>query len=180
MTDHHPLSFLDQDKRGRTTSRTSVGPVPARSVCPRRSIERGPQGAGQTETESIPEHRPRASDGEVDAAERLEATWAELERLGRETGHVVARCPSCQSRAMVSILNGSGTSRWVRSGGGWPKCKVCLAGRGKAGVRVEPVGDVALVRRLRPGHNPTARGLASRPPDEGFEWRPRPEAKGTA
>jgi hypothetical protein len=91
---------------------------------------------------------------------RLEATWAELELIGRDTGHVVARCPSCGSRTMVSILNASGTSRWMKSGGGWPRCKQCLAGRGKDGVRVEPAGDVGLVRRVRPGHGPTARQLA--------------------
>lgn len=92
----------------------------------------------------------------------LEATWAELEAIGRETGHVLARCPSCTARAMVSILNASGTSRWAKSGGGWPRCKQCLAGRGKDGVRVEPVGDVGLVRRVRPGHGPTATKRKSR------------------
>lgn len=91
-----------------------------------------------------------------------EDAWAELERIGRRTGHVVARCPSCGSKAMVSILNASGTSRWVKSGGGWPRCKQCRAGSPLAGergkpVRVEPIGDVQSVARIRPGHPPSAR-----------------------
>jgi hypothetical protein len=91
-------------------------------------------------------------------ADDLEATWKELEAIGRETGHVLCRCPSCGGQVMVSILNASGTSRWVKSGGGWPRCQQCRAGsplgRRRTGVRVEPIGDVALVARVRPGHPP--------------------------
>ena len=93
----------------------------------------------------------------IDPADPLEATWIELERIGRDTGHVLVRCPGCGNRAMVSILNGSGTSRWAASGGGWPRCKQCCPGADAP--RVEPVGDVALVGRVRPGHCMTEREL---------------------
>jgi hypothetical protein len=51
---------------------------------------------------------------------------------------------------MTSIVTTSGTSRWVKSGGGWPKCKQC-----REAPRVEPVGDVTLVARVRPGRMAT-------------------------
>lgn len=53
---------------------------------------------------------------------------------------------------MVSIVTTSGTSRWVKSGGGWPKCKQC-----RQAPRVEPLGDVELVARVRPGQCCTER-----------------------
>jgi DNA-directed RNA polymerase subunit RPC12/RpoP len=87
-------------------------------------------------------------------AAMLDEAWARLEEIGRLTGHVVVRCPGCSSRAMVSIVNTSGTSRWVKSGGGWPKCKQC-----RAAPRVEPIGDVDLVARIKPGHMATKREL---------------------
>jgi hypothetical protein len=91
----------------------------------------------------------------------VEATWLQLEELGRLTGHVLTRCPSCQSRAMTSILNASGTSRWVKSGGGWPRCKQCCPGvELKKKPRVEPIGDVSLVARVRPGYPATATAKA--------------------
>lgn len=52
---------------------------------------------------------------------------------------------------MTSIVNSSGTSRWVKSGGGWPKCRQC-----REAPRTVPVGDVTLVARVRPGHMATA------------------------
>ena len=82
----------------------------------------------------------------------VEATWAKNEEIGQASGHVVTRCPGCGARAMTSILNASGTSRWAKSGGGWPRCKQCCPGRDAP--RVEPVGDVNLVARVRPGHPP--------------------------
>lgn len=88
----------------------------------------------------------------------LEATWAELEMIGRWTGHVLVQCPGCGGRAMVSILNSTGTSRWVKSGGGWPRCKLCCPRRElKDKPRVVPIGDVSRVLRVRPGYGPTAR-----------------------
>lgn len=117
----------------------------------------------------------------------VEATWAELERVGRWTGHVVARCPVCGARAMVSILNGSGTSRWVKSGGGWPSCKQCSPGvAGKDRPRVEPLGDVALVARVKPGHVGTRRALvavglvAKAPPPERKRKRAPPVLDGSS
>jgi hypothetical protein len=80
--------------------------------------------------------------------------WAKAEVLGRESGHVVCRCPSCRSRCLVSILSTSGTSRWRKTGGGWPKCKVCLER-----PRVEPIGDIALVARIRPSTPATFGGF---------------------
>lgn len=82
----------------------------------------------------------------------LEATWAELEAIGMNTGHVPCRCPSCGGRAMISIVNSSGTSRWTKSAGGWPKCKQC-----RQAPRVEPLGDVSMVARVRPGRPMTER-----------------------
>lgn len=84
----------------------------------------------------------------------LEETWRQTEAAGRWTGHVVVRCPGCSSRAMVSILNGSGTSRWVKSGGGWPRCKQCVEA-----PKVEPVGDIDAVLRVQPGHSVKPRVL---------------------
>ena len=91
----------------------------------------------------------------------IEAYWAKAERTGRRTGHVVCICPRCHQRCMVSIINESGTGRATKSGGGWPWCKVChdpevrISKRTRSpfryGPRVEPLGDVSLVRRIKPG-----------------------------
>jgi hypothetical protein len=73
---------------------------------------------------------------------------------------VLCRCPGCDGRAMVSILNASGTSRWTKSGGGWPRCKLCCPGvELKRKFRVEPIGDVTVVARVKPGACVTAREL---------------------
>ncbi|HET6899926.1 MAG TPA: hypothetical protein VFK70_16335 [Vicinamibacteria bacterium] len=108
-----------------------------------------------------PAPRPAARPAAVD----LDETFAALEAIGRNTGHVVARCPGCGNRVMVSIVNTSGTSRWVKSGGGWPRCKQCCPGPppGYEGPpvpkppRIEPIGDVELVARVRPGQCMTER-----------------------
>lgn len=81
--------------------------------------------------------------------------WDEAERIGRQTGHVLARCPSCANRCLVPILNSSGTSHGTKSAP-WPRCRMCFDPR----ARVEPVGDLALVRRLRPGKPRTDKQLA--------------------
>jgi hypothetical protein len=78
--------------------------------------------------------------------------WDHLEEIGKLTGHVLAECPACHQRAMVSILSASGTSRSAKSSGGWPRCKMC-----PAGSKVEPIGDVGLVLRVRPGYSASER-----------------------
>lgn len=63
---------------------------------------------------------------------------------------------------MVSILNASGTSRWVKSGGGWPHCKQCTPAVDlKKKPRVVPEGDVSLVARVRPGYRATRKALVA-------------------
>ena len=99
--------------------------------------------------------RPIGAEPPGEPPRGLEQVWAELEAIGRLTGHVLVACPGCSGRAMVSIVNTSGTSRWVKSGGGWPKCKQC-----RAAPRVEPIGDVTLVARIKPGHMATKREAA--------------------
>jgi hypothetical protein len=71
---------------------------------------------------------------------------------------VLVRCPACNNRAMVSVLNASGTRRELKSGGGWPRCKQCCPATDlKHKPRVEPIGDVSQVARVRPGFHATAR-----------------------
>lgn len=95
---------------------------------------------------------------EPESPNQADSTWTELEWLGRRTGHVPCRCPDCGGRAMVSVLNASGTSRWTKSGGGWPRCKLCCPATDlKHKPRVSPIGDVTLVARVRPGYAPTTR-----------------------
>jgi hypothetical protein len=144
------------------------------SLCHRRSIggDQGTSSESQETSADAEEPAPAVHDDIEEAApavrDDLDAVWARNEAIGRETGHVVTRCPGCGARALTSILNSSGTSRWTKSGGGWPKCKQCLDA-----PRVEPLGDVEAVRRLAPGKNPTARQLRARPAGDGFAWRPR-------
>jgi hypothetical protein len=133
--DRHPLTFLDQDFRLQTATSDPRRPAPGPPADPPPPI------GGRTADP------PPGLSGQ-----QLEDFWARAETIGRLTGHVVVRCPSCQNRAMASIVNTSGTSRWVKSGGGWPKCKQC-----RAAPRTEPVGDVTLVARIKPGHMATAR-----------------------
>lgn len=83
-----------------------------------------------------------------------DAAWAEIERLGRESGHVVCRCPNCGARCSVAVRNSSGTRRSAPSVG-WPWCRVCVTvparpPRMAHGPRVEPIGDVDLVAPIPP------------------------------
>lgn len=179
MGTSHPLTFLDQHFPGEPPAGTTREP----QVCPgggfRRPIGAEPPGPGGSEGPQdvtgppVADERPLsapsappAAPGRGNAPDDVpESTWAELEDIGRWTGHVLTLCPSCGGRAMVSVLNASGTSRWVKSGGGWPRCRQCRGGvtvwrNGRpsgAGPPVEPVGDVGRVLRVKPGHNPTAR-----------------------
>lgn len=138
--DRHPLTFLDQHVQSGTAPEDRPGP----GVAP------------------IGDRPPLKGGGPRDApASDLEATWVELERIGRLTGHVVTQCSGCGGKAMTAIVTTTGTSRWVKSGGGWPRCKQCCPGVDlKSKPRVEPIGDVTLVARVRPGHMATARELA--------------------
>jgi hypothetical protein len=90
--------------------------------------------------------------------------WAEAERIGRITGHVVCRCPRCDQRCIVSYRPRSQP---------WPRCRSCLMPTVEIPVRwgqprrvsrepaprIEPVSDPALVVHKRPGEPRTARQL---------------------
>lgn len=66
-----------------------------------------------------------------------EPFWDRLERLGRLTGHLVAKCPACGERQMIGYISASATR---------PKCKVCVDP-----PRVIVLSDPKLVIHKNPG-----------------------------
>lgn len=77
----------------------------------------------------------------------IEAYWAEAERCGDLTGHVVCRCPRCLERCLVAYRPKSQP---------WPPCRVCLP---QPSPRVQPVGDPSQVANKRPGQPRTLTAL---------------------
>jgi hypothetical protein len=77
-----------------------------------------------------------------------DAYWAERERAGYDSGHVVARCPACHQRQMVAYSPPSVP---------WPRCKVCTGdGWDRQSARwlvprVVPISDLSQIRHKRPG-----------------------------